>query len=74
MGGDSDGEFSHREVYGASFEVLEDLCFREWPDSIESVGDIPPGERKSAIFCFTQDNDIKTVEMERGEMVIPLSE
>lgn len=75
MGNSEDSEeFSHREIYGASFESLEALCFHQWPDSIDTVGDIPPGERKSAIFCFTRDNDIRTVDMERGEMVIPLSE
>lgn len=70
---DESPEFDHREVYGASFATLERLCFREWP-SIDSVGDIPPGEEKSAIFTFANRHDFETISLSAGEIVIPLSE
>lgn len=63
--------FDHRDVYGASFATLEALCFREWP-SIDSVGDKPPGERKSAMFAFATSHDFETVDMGAGEIVIPI--
>lgn len=64
-------EFSHRRVFGASFDTLEALALREWP-SIESVGDCPPGESKSAMFRFANDHDFETVALEYGEMTIPI--
>lgn len=70
---DDDPEFDHREIYGASFETLERLCFREWP-SIDSVGDIPPGEEKSAIYTFANRHNFASISLSAGEIVIPLSE
>lgn len=71
---DDPGEFDHREVYGASFETLEALCFREWGDSIESVGDTPPGEEKSAIYLFANSHHFENISLSVGEIVIPISE
>jgi len=73
MGGSNSKEFSHKEAYGASFETLKRLCFREWPDSIGTVGDIPPGKRKSAISVFVNENQFKNVEFEIGEITVPVS-
>lgn len=61
----------HKSRYGASFEALRVFCFNEWP-SIETVGDIPPREEKSAIHCFIRDHEFKSVDLTNGELVIPV--
>lgn len=64
--------FSHEETYGASFETLERLCFREWPE-IDSVGDVVSGG-KSAMFTFATSHDFEQVEMSVGKITIAIEE
>lgn len=58
-----------RGHHGISFDSAKRLMRREYP-SIDSPGDIPRGERKSAAFCFGSYNEFHPIELTMGEMII----
>lgn len=59
-----------RDKHGVSIDFAKELAFRMYPE-IDSFGDIPKGERKSAAFLIGRDHEFHTVEFRNGKMVVP---